>query len=185
MTFCDFVAFKRSRPFVIKMPKIERIKKRHLLKKRDQRDLLEYIENTLATSVNLDSKARFEEGVIDDGSKIIILNDEIVFIEIEERLFPTLRALLQGIIDIPSVTVDMGAVKFVANGADIMRPGITEVDEGIEKDTIVSVIDERHGKPLAIGVSTLGTEELRAAESGKVIISKHYIGDDLWEYGKS
>ncbi|MBD3405989.1 MAG: DUF1947 domain-containing protein [Candidatus Lokiarchaeota archaeon] len=166
------------------MPKIERIKKRHFLKKGDQRDLLDYIENTLATEVNLDSKARFEEGILDDGSKVILLDDEIVFIEMEGRIFPTLKALLQKIISIPCITVDMGAVRFVANGADIMRPGITKIDEGIEKDTIVAVVDERHGKPLAIGISTMDTEALRAADSGKVILSKHYVGDDLWEYGK-
>ena len=61
------------------MPKIERIKKRHLLKKREQRDEIERIESDLGSSIGLDSKAKLEGGVLDDGSRILLLNNEILF----------------------------------------------------------------------------------------------------------
>ncbi|RDE16559.1 MAG: RNA-binding protein [Candidatus Thorarchaeota archaeon] len=168
------------------MPKIERFKTRHLLRKREQKEELERIEKHLRAKITgLSPDIQFEEGITDDGSRVLLLNGTIVFFESEGKLFPTLRALLDGIISIPRVVVDMGAVKYVTNGADIMRPGIRSVDDGIAQGSVVVVVDERHGKPLAVGVSTMNTEGLRAASSGKVVISKHHVGDDLWEFGKS
>ncbi len=166
------------------MPKIERIKKRHLLKKREQRDELERIESDLGSSIGLDAKARLEGGILDDGSRILLSDNEILFFEYEGRNFPTLRAILDGIITIPTVTIDMGAVKFVVNGADIMRPGITKVDDDVKANGIVAVVDERHGKPLAVGISQLSASDLRTATSGKVVKSIHHVNDDLWNFGK-
>ncbi|MHA2462198.1 MAG: DUF1947 domain-containing protein [Candidatus Thorarchaeota archaeon] len=168
------------------MPKIERVRKRHLMKKREMKRELERIEKILSSPVvGLGAKSQFEEGILDDGSRIIILNNEIIFFEEDGNLYPTLRALLDGIVKIPQIAVDMGAVKFVVNGADIMRPGITAIDDDILEGSVVAVIDERHGKPLAVGVSKMSSEDLRAATSGKVILSVHHINDDLWNFSKS
>jgi len=182
---CAFIGFKRNAHlYLFDMPKIERIKKRHLLKKREQRDEIERIQSDLGSSIGLDSKTKLESGILDDGSRILLLNNEIVFFELEGRNYPTLRALLDGIIQIPTITVDMGAVKFVVNGADIMRPGITKVDDSVSANGIVAIVDERHGKPLAVGVSMLSASDLRAAVNGKVVKSIHHINDDLWDFGK-
>jgi PUA-domain protein len=166
------------------MPKIEKIKKRHLLKKREQKVVLDRIGNDLGSAIGLDAKAQLESGILDDGSSILLLDGEIVFFESGGRLIPTLRALLNGIVSIPKITVDMGAVKFVVNGADIMRPGITQVDGDVKENGIVAIIDERHGKPLAVGISTLAAADLRAATSGKVVMSVHHVNDRLWDFSK-
>ncbi|MFW9789495.1 MAG: DUF1947 domain-containing protein [Candidatus Thorarchaeota archaeon] len=167
------------------MPKIERIKKRHLLKKREQRDEIAKIEKEIGSSVEGLDESRLEGGILDDGSRVLLLDGEIIFFQYEGRMFPALRALLNGLIDVPRITVDMGAVKFVVNGADIMRPGITAIDDRVKKFGIVVVVDETHSKPLAVGISMFSAEELRAAKSGKVIKSIHHINDDLWVFGKS
>ena len=167
------------------MPKIERIKKRHLLKKREQRDVIEQIENDLGSSIGLDDKSQIESGILDDGSHVLLLDGEIIFFEHEGRKIPTLRALLKGIIEIPQITVDMGAVKFVVNGADIMRPGITKIDDRVTENGIVAIVDERHGKPLAVGISQLSATDLRTTTTGKVIRSVHHVNDPLWEFGKA
>ena len=78
------------------------------------------------------------------------------------------------------ITVDMGAVKFVVNGADIMRPGIVEIEEGILKDEFVAVIDKNNQKPLAVGIALFSSEEMKSMTSGKVIKNIHYVGDELW-----
>jgi PUA-domain protein len=166
------------------MPKIERIKKRHLLKKREQKAELEKIETDFGSTIGLDTKAQLESGILDDGSRILLLDGDIVFFESEGRFVPTLRALLGGIIHIPQISVDMGAVKFVVNGADIMRPGITHIDDEVRENGIVAIVDERHGKPLAVGISMLSASALRAATSGKVVKSVHHINDELWDFGK-
>ena len=168
------------------MPKIERIKKRHLLKKREQKDEISRIENEIGAPIErLDVKTQLEGGVLDDGSRVLLLDGEIIFFEHEGRMFPALRALLDGLIDVPKITVDMGAVRFVVNGADIMRPGITMIDDRVKENGIVVIVDENHGKPLAVGVSKMAAVDLRAASGGKVIRSIHHINDDLWIFGKS
>lgn len=146
---------------------------------------MDRIEKELgAQPASLDPKVKLEEGILDTGEHIILYEGEIIFFEDDGKLLPTLHALLHGVISIPTVTVDMGAVRFVVNGADIMRPGITKVADGIAPGSIVAIVDERHGKPLAVGVSKMSTEELRAASEGKVIMSKHHVNDALWNFGK-
>ncbi len=166
------------------MPRIERVRNRHLLKKKQQRKELHRIEEFLGCPVALPEDARMEGGRLDDGSQVLLLDGVILFFESDGRMFPTLHALLANYVSLPRVTVDMGAVKFVANGADIMRPGVTSVEDTVVKDSVVAVVDERHGKPLAVGVSLYDASEMRQLKSGKVVISKHHIGDPFWEFGR-
>lgn len=80
-----------------------------------------------------------------------------------------------------TVTVDAGAISFVSNGADIMRPGIETADEAIDAGDLVVVQEETHGKALAIGESRVdGTALL--GDDGKVIDSVHHVGDDLYAF---
>ena len=102
-----------------------------------------------------------------------------LFFYVENRLVPTLKLLLDTQL-LKKITVDMGAIKFVTNGADIMRPGVTKIDEGIRKGEFVVVVDETHGKPLAVCESLYSSEELDSIDSGKVLKNIHYIGDKLW-----
>ena len=101
---------------------------------------------------------------------------------IDEKPFPTLKAALANEIHGKKVTVDMGAIRFVSNGADIMSPGIVAADENINPGDIVLIIDETHGKPLAIGISLITGEEMVENDSGKAIETKHYVGDDIWNF---
>ncbi|MFB6219394.1 MAG: RNA-binding protein [Halobacteriaceae archaeon] len=79
------------------------------------------------------------------------------------------------------VTVDAGAVSFVSDGADVMRPGIVEADDAIEEGDLVVVVEESHGKALAIGRALVdGTEML--GDQGRVVESLHHVGDDLYEF---
>ena len=64
-------------------------------------------------------------------------------------MFPTL--LFQEILSRPpKAVVDMGAVRHVYNGADIMAPGIVRFEGKFAKGAIVLVIDVRHCKLLNI-----------------------------------
>ncbi len=83
----------------------------------------------------------------------------------------------------PSVMVDMGAVKFVCNGANIMRPGITKFTE-FEKGQIVCVIEESQKKFLAVGISCASSSEMESSQKGEVIKNMHYISDRFWESRK-
>jgi PUA-domain protein len=116
----------------------------------------------------------------DDNKKIISVNKKPYLFYYGDKLVPTLK-LLQTKELLKKITVDMGAIKFVVNGADIMRPGITKIQEGIEKNEFIVIVDETHQKPLAVGIALLNSEEMEKETSGKVIKNIHYVGDDLWK----
>jgi PUA domain protein len=78
------------------------------------------------------------------------------------------------------VIVDMGAVKFVANGADVMAPGIVDADININENDQVWICDEKNQKPLAIGIALINGEKMIAEKQGKAITIVHYVGDLLW-----
>lgn len=83
----------------------------------------------------------------------------------------------------PNVMVDMGAVKFMCKGANVMRPGIKKNTE-FEKDKLVCIVEESRHKFLAIGKSMVSSEELENMDKGEIIKNMHYISDKFWETGK-
>ena len=81
------------------------------------------------------------------------------------------------------VQVDMGAVPFVCNGANIMAAGINAVSPEIVKGQYIWIRDENHQKPLAVGKALLDADEILHSNQGKAVEALHYIGDKIWEYG--
>ena len=125
---------------------------------------------------------------------LIKVNNKPVFFSYKNKISPTLKAILELMnkhgqrnvewlktTKLKTITVDKGAVKFVVNGADIMRPGITSIDYGFDKDSFVIIIDQEHKKPLAIGIALLNSEDMNSSAQGKVIKNIHYVGDEIWK----
>jgi predicted RNA-binding protein (TIGR00451 family) len=44
----------------------------------------------------------------------------------------------------------------------------------------VQIVDERHGKPLAIGIALFDAPEMRASTAGKMVKKFHHVGDEIW-----
>ena len=111
------------------------------------------------------------------------INGVCSFFYYEDRFLPTLRFLqhaqYSGIIK--KIVVDMGAIKFLIGGADIMRPGITHFDEGIQKGDQIVIVDENNKKAIALGLALESTEIMQSQEKGKVVKNIHYVGDWIWE----
>ncbi len=131
--------------------------------------------------VELFSKKDKVEIIEKDDVKMLMKDSKPMFFYLKEELIPTLK-LLQENDFLKKITVDMGAVKFVVNGADIMRPGITKVDNGISKGENVVVIDEQHGKIIAVCKTLFSGEEIEKMDKGKVLQNLHYIGDKIWDF---
>jgi len=115
---------------------------------------------------------------VEDDIPFIKINGIVKLFYYEGRAAPTVKTLLQNNY-LPKVTVDMGAVKFVVSGADIMRPGIVSIEE-FDKDAFVAIIDVNNQKPLAVGVALMSSEEMEKQEKGKSIKNIHYVGDPIW-----
>ena len=155
-----------------------KVKKRNFLKKKKIKELKEELgnyEQLLQGKKNVEIlEAEPNSFILVDGKPYIII--------IDDKPFPTLKAILENTIESKTVTVDMGAIRFVSNGADIMSPGIVDTSDNIVPGDIVLIIDETHGKPLAIGVSLINGEEMVANDSGKAVETKHYVGDEIWNF---
>ena len=78
----------------------------------------------------------------------------------------------------------MGAIPYVTRGAAVMVPGIVAADERIKKGDYVVIVDEKHDKPVAIGIALMDANEISKEKSGKAIKTIHYVGDRWWEFGK-
>jgi len=113
----------------------------------------------------------------------IITGKDLMILKMGEIILPFLsqNSLLE---KFPHVMVDMGAVKFMCKGANVMRPGILSYSE-FDKDEIVCVVEESQKKFLAVGKAAVPSSELGTMEKGKVIENMHYISDQFWELGKT
>jgi len=113
---------------------------------------------------------------------LIITGNGITAVKIGEVILPFLDDI--PILEkFPYVTVDMGAVKFVCKGANIMRPGITKFSD-FESGEIVCVVEESQNKFLAVGKAEMSSKELEDTKNGEVIKNMHYISDVFWESKK-
>ncbi|QDI88268.1 RNA-binding protein [Candidatus Nitrosopumilus sp. SW] len=119
--------------------------------------------------------------ILDDAQ--IITGNGIKILKINDDYLPFLSET-ETLEKFPSVTVDMGAVKFMCKGANLMRPGIKSFTE-FEKDKLVCIVEESQHKFLAVGKSVVSSEELEKMDKGEVLKNLHYISDKFWETGKT
>ena len=105
------------------------------------------------------SGRRIEKVIIDNQTLFLIDGNPLILI-VDGMMVPTLvnTTVLK---KIPMITVDMGAVPYICNGADIMIPGIRNASLPIESGVIVVIADERHHKPIAVGITILELKDLK------------------------
>ncbi len=84
----------------------------------------------------------------------------------------------------PFVQVDMGAVKFMCKGANVMRPGIKKFSD-FSKDDIVCIVEESQNKFLAVGKAEADSSKLENMKNGEILKNLHYISDKAWETAKT
>jgi len=115
---------------------------------------------------------------------LLFVGSDILGLVKEGKPFLTVRGIIKYKPIKRFVTVDMGAVPFITNGADCMGPGIVEADRTIAAGDFVWIRDEKNKVPLAIGISERNGEELSQKRSGKAIKTIHNVGDKLWKTGE-
>jgi len=153
------------------------VKKRYYLKKKRIKE----IKQELGEYGSLINNKSSVEVLETDEYNYILVNSEPYIIMIDDKPYPTLKAILANEdLENKTVVVDMGAVRFVTNGADIMSPGIVEADDDIVPGDVVVIVDVNNHKPLAIGESLISGPEMVESSKGKAIKSLHFVGDDIW-----
>lgn len=148
------------------------IRKRQSMKRKAAKRLLAGLSVTFG-----ELKAGKVETAQFEDKELYLFDESIEFVKDENGLYPFLGGSYLD--SLPKVVVDMGAIRFVCNGADVMAPGITEMDFFNEGDIVV-IRDVNHGKALAIGVANRSSANIEMSSKGKVIKNLHYVGDKLW-----
>ena len=154
--------------------------KSNLISKSETSDILTDIREKWGIDIPKTKNLRVYE--IQDDSQLIT-GEGFVALKVGEEYIPFLSetSILE---KFPHVMVDMGAVKFMCNGANVMRPGIRSYSE-FQKDKIVCVIEESQHKFLAVGKAMVDSSEMESMKKGEVVKNIHYISDKYWEIGKT
>ncbi|MCK9278576.1 MAG: RNA-binding protein [Methanoculleus sp.] len=161
------------------MPKIT-VKKRHVIRRSQIAELLGQLADEIGASAEDFRSDRIERVDTDAPVGIYLVDKKPLLMASGTWAFPTLRGLIEHPIPERRVVVDAGAVRFVANGADAMRPGIVSISPDVRAGHPVQVVEERYGKPLAIGIALFDAADMERQEKGKSVKSVHYVGDDIW-----
>jgi len=155
------------------------VKSRHHLRSDEIRELETTLEDALGVDPDGDAYERVDlvgtefDLVLVDGEPHVFFVDGEPFLTVRgANAYPPQRRI---------VTVDAGAVQFVSDGADVMRPGIVDADDAIAPGDLVTIVEETHGKALAVGRALEPGHDL-VGDSGKVVESVHHVGDDLYEF---
>ncbi|KAI0646865.1 hypothetical protein C8Q79DRAFT_1009028 [Trametes meyenii] len=119
---------------------------------------------------------------------IYTLHSEPLFFQhFDGPFFPTLRLLHKYPFVLPQVRVDRGAIRFLLAGAHMMCPGFTSAggqlppaDAALPANTPVAIHAEGKDHAAGIGLTKLGTEEIKKVNKGVGVETVTYLGDDLW-----
>ncbi len=154
---------------------------RTILKDRDVKPLVEQLRK-LGGHDALSHKSRVEVEEVKGGA-VVFADGEALAIKREAELIPVL--VNNRTLDLlPTVTVDMGAVPHVVGGADVMAPGVRSVRGDFQAGQFLVVVDEKHGKRLAVGKALLDSANMRATKKGRVVENVHWVGDAVWDIVK-
>jgi PUA-domain protein len=156
------------------------VRKRHTIRKDELAELFALLGKEIGPSAERFRSERVEMAELDAPFVLYLVDKKPLLMRREGWAFPTVRGAIERPFPERTITVDMGAVPFVAKGADVMRPGIVSVTDDVKKGSPAIVVDERHRKALAVVVALLDGPALRAETKGKVAKTVHHVGDLLW-----
>ncbi len=159
--------------------------RRYTLKLKHAKHLLKEISERLKLNMDTVFGSNINVEIIEaDVGEIYLMNGKPLFFKAGEKLLPTL--IFQDFtLRAPKIVVDMGAVPHVCNGADIMAPGIVRVEGEFGKGALVLVVDEKHGKPLAVGESFCDSKIAKTTKKGPIVKNVHFVNDKIWNFAKT
>jgi PUA domain protein len=159
-----------------------KIRRRARLRRKEASDLLARLAEELGMTVPID------EGLLDEAEagtwRLVLRENEPIAFFVDDRIAPTVRGLLAFPATKRGVTIDMGAVRFIYNGADVMAPGIVTADPAIRVGDLVWIRDEKNGRPLAVGRALMDGPTMAREEKGKAVETIHHVGDEIWRLGE-
>lgn len=155
------------------------------MKQKEGKQILNQLSEKLKTNVEaiLGSKINIETVEAEFG-QLILANGKPLMFKVGANVLPTLL-FTEVTQRMPKIVVDMGAVPYVCKGADVMAPGIRRIEGEFNSGDLVVVVDETHGKALALGESLYDSQTARTTKKGAVVKSLHFVSDKIWGFAKT
>lgn len=159
-----------------------KVRRRSRLRRKETSDALARLAADFGMTVPLDDVPvdEAEAGL----HRLLLRENEAIALFVGEALVPTVRGLIAFPASKRAVTVDMGAIRFLYNGADVMAPGVVDADLAIRPGEIVWVRDEKNRRPLSVGRAIMDGPTMAREEKGKAIETIHHVGDEIWRLGE-
>jgi len=158
--------------------------RRYFLKAKEVKSILGEVSERLRADFKQIFNSKVDIELVEtDFAEIFLIEGRPLLVRINGKTLPTL-AFNEIFALTPKVVVDMGAVPHVCNGANVMAPGIVRFEGGFEKGDFVFVLDEKHGKTIAIGEAAYDVNTAKKVAGGIVIKNIHFVGDKLWNFIK-
>ncbi|MFQ6134683.1 MAG: PUA domain-containing protein [Nitrososphaerales archaeon] len=119
-----------------------------------------------------------------DEERALLIGEEFTAVKLGEDILPFLK--MEELLEtFGKIVVDKGAIRYVCNGANVMRPGVVQCEGRFESGDMVAVKEEQHGKLIAVGLALVDSSEIQNMGKGVVVKNMHYIGDKFWEAHKN
>jgi PUA domain protein len=157
--------------------------RRYFLKTREAEALLNKASEKLAILRQIAKTKVNVEVIQTEFAEIYLINGKPSLVKAEEHIFPAL-VFNEFLDSSPKVVVNMGAIPHVCNGANIMAPGIVRYEGKFREGDFVLVVDEKHGKPLAVGEIIYDNDMAKNVTHGVVVKNVHFVGDRIWNFIK-
>jgi PUA-domain protein len=158
--------------------------RRYAVKSKEAKQIIAQASQKLKINLGALFGAKVNVEVMEgETDKLFLVDGKPTLFAVGDLILPTLNSE-QVISQLPKIVVDMGAVKFVCNGADVMAPGVVRYEGVFGKGDLAVVIDAKHGKPLALGEMLFGLEEAKSTKKGAVMKSRHFVSDAIWNFAK-
>jgi PUA-domain protein len=157
------------------------VKKRHSIRKGQVAEVFRLLRDQIGEGVALFISDSIE--ILETSSedlKFYLIGKKPLLMEYRGWIFPTVKGAIERPFPQRRIAVDAGAIPYVINGADVMRPGITSVSPDVRAQAPVQIVDERHGKPLAICLALLDAPQIEQSTAGKMCKNVHFVGDEIW-----
>lgn len=147
---------------------------------KEKKELIQNLDLNLNSNYTLDKKDEIIEfkNILFKNKKHFLINTSKLKHEITKDYIPHLKS--NEVKELRKITIDTGAVPFLLKGADMMRPGIVNIESGIEKDEVISIIDEVKELIIGVGLTMYNFQEMEKMNSGKVIQTLHYFKDEYY-----
>ncbi len=156
-----------------------RVKSRHHLRSDEVRAMVDRLADRVGVGLDGETYERVE--VEGSSFDLVLVDGDPDVVYVDDEPFPTVRGANRHGPDRRLVTVDAGAISFVSDGADVMRPGVVDADGAIAEGDLVLVAEETHGKVLAVGRALVDGASM-PGDAGRVVESVHHVGDDLYDF---